>query len=216
MVQAASEAKEDQIKVSTAPSTKRSNSAQKVHAPLICRLYKKPLTTATQYEAVSWVWGDKKERESKSIKILQRKFIGDKTIGSKITGGKTTETKAFEVRIPKNLDIALQQLRDEKQSRFLWVDRLCIHQKDTKEVERQMAKMDRIYQAATNVCICVGTKGDNSDLVPTFVKKILNMESLDELTTSPDAVKRWSAFSTFMQRDCRCWGRIPFLFQTVS
>lgn len=32
----------------------------------------------------------------KSIKILQRKFIGDKTIGNKITGGKTTKTKAFE------------------------------------------------------------------------------------------------------------------------
>jgi Heterokaryon incompatibility protein (HET) len=86
---------------------------------------------------------------------------------------------------------------------------VCINQQKVKEVERQMAKMDLIYQGATNVCICVGTKGDNSDLVPTFVKKILNMENLDELTRSTDAVKRWSAFSTFMQRDCRYWRENP-------
>jgi hypothetical protein len=107
------------------------------------------------------VWGDKAERESRSIMILKKKIVEDET-----TGDKTTEIEAFEVRIPKNLDIALQQLRDTKRSRFLWVDRVCINQQKAKEGGRQVAKMGLIYQGATNVCICVGTKDDNSDLVP--------------------------------------------------
>ena len=90
------------------------------------------------YEALSYVWGD---RESP----------------------KTISIDGCVQEVTENLEAALQQLRLSDAPRRLWVDALCINQEDSKEKSHQIQKMRHIYRRASGVLVWLGNEADRSD-----------------------------------------------------
>ena len=84
-----------------------------------------------QYEALSYVWGN--IRDSDAI----------------LVNGHT-------VFVTKSLEIALRHLRYPEKPRTLWIDYVCINQKDVLERSQQVAQMGLIYEQAKSVLIWLG------------------------------------------------------------
>ncbi|MCJ1328320.1 hypothetical protein MMC10_004996 [Thelotrema lepadinum] len=117
-----------------------------IQARIVCRLIHTTLTETPEYETLSYVWGDPEE----NVEIL-------------------LQGVRFSIR--KNLYRALRRLRLSNQSRTLWVDAICIDQKNVNERSQQVAIMRHIYQSATKVMVWVGEEADDSRLIFQHVKK---------------------------------------------
>jgi len=70
-----------------------------------------------------------------------------------------------EILITKSLSCALQHLRAESESVWLWIDQLCINQADTREKEQQIPLMGLIYRHATNTVIWLGEEGGDDPAI---------------------------------------------------
>jgi hypothetical protein len=112
-------------------------------APIQCHLFsysrQEVIKRNHLYEALSYVWGD----ENKTLPI----FIGK---------------HRFDVT--ENLHAALSRLRDHSLDRIIWVDAICINQRDDEEKEKQIQLMASIYGQAYSVVVWLGKEADNSDL----------------------------------------------------
>ncbi|KAM7183351.1 Heterokaryon incompatibility protein (HET) domain containing protein [Naviculisporaceae sp. PSN 640] len=86
---------------------------------------------STQYEAISYCWGD--EKVTTPIIIDER-----------------------EVPVTVNLNDALKRLRKRDQGRTVWADAICINQEDTVERQHQVEMMRDIYSHATTVHVFMG------------------------------------------------------------
>uniref|UniRef100_A0A4E9DDL1 Heterokaryon incompatibility domain-containing protein n=1 Tax=Gibberella zeae TaxID=5518 RepID=A0A4E9DDL1_GIBZA len=95
------------------------------------------LASAPPYEALSYTWGD----EPASVRIL--------------LNGK-------ELLVRPNLAYALAALRTSE-PRVLWVDALCINQKDTMERNHQVGMMGGIFRRADRVLVWLGRPSSNWD-----------------------------------------------------
>ncbi|KAN0095966.1 Heterokaryon incompatibility protein (HET) domain containing protein [Hyaloscypha variabilis] len=71
-------------------------------------------------------------------------------------GSETIQCGAFSISATKNLIRALRVLRHPAKSRWLWVDALCINQKDLDEKSKQIPMMRDIYSGATMVLVWLG------------------------------------------------------------
>lgn len=91
------------------------------------------------YEAVSYVWGTTENMPSIQISCVH----GDS-----------------ELEIPANLRGALHRFRHPSSPRTLWVDSICINQKDVKERSQQVRLMGQIYRKASTVLIWLGENDD--------------------------------------------------------
>ncbi|KAF2649100.1 HET-domain-containing protein [Lophiostoma macrostomum CBS 122681] len=91
------------------------------------------LSSSPTYEALSYVWGAMETEASYSI-----------------------ELESTEMEITPNLYHALQSLRLKEEPRVLWVDSLCINQKDNKDKEVQICMMLEIYKSAGHVLVYLG------------------------------------------------------------
>ncbi|KIW95612.1 uncharacterized protein Z519_04197 [Cladophialophora bantiana CBS 173.52] len=60
------------------------------------------------------------------------------------------------LHIRANLDCALKHLRHDRNTRFLWVDAVCINQGDKEERSRQVQQMGAIYASASKVLVWIG------------------------------------------------------------
>ncbi|KAF2467062.1 HET-domain-containing protein [Lindgomyces ingoldianus] len=89
--------------------------------------------TLPSYEALSYVWGSMEDTKSITCN------------GHRVDG------------VRKNLFEALERLRYPQQSRLIWVDGLCIHQKDLGEMATQVRHMHHIYEGAKQVLVWLGT-----------------------------------------------------------
>ena len=67
------------------------------------------------------------------------------------------------LNVTPGLRDCFQNLREHTGMR-IWIDALCINQKDEVEKSHQVRNMDRIYQQATKVLIWLGNKADDSDV----------------------------------------------------
>lgn len=67
------------------------------------------------------------------------------------------------IQVPQNLCAALDQLWLMKE-RLIWVDYLCINQKDDEEKSGQVRMMDTIYAKAQPIFAWIGPESDNSEL----------------------------------------------------
>jgi Heterokaryon incompatibility protein (HET) len=96
-----------------------------------CRLQAATLELGTEYEALSYVWGDPKE--TFEIQLNNYKF-----------------------QARTNLVAALHYLRQKDSDRRLWVDALCINQNDKEEQAEQVNLMTQIYEKAQRVVVWLG------------------------------------------------------------
>ncbi|SCO91186.1 uncharacterized protein FRV6_15314 [Fusarium oxysporum] len=95
--------------------------------------------------------------------------------------------------VTKNCHYALTQVRsyyssnfgnsffeDSPKSNYLWIDSICINQKDDTEKGHQVGMMGRIYGKASKVLACVGPHADNSERLG----EVLNTEESASLRQS--------------------------------
>lgn len=99
--------------------------------PIECEMFEVSLGSLPDFEALSYVWGAPVFPHQ--IRINQRM-----------------------VSITQNLMSALAHLRHEKIDRTMWIDALCINQKDTIERNHQVVHMGSIYSSALQVVVWLG------------------------------------------------------------
>jgi hypothetical protein len=97
------------------------------------------LESNPRFEALSYTWGDKKNQ--KHIVLNGDTFL-----------------------IRENIEAALRRLRYTNKLRILWVDAICVNQRDDIEKNEQVLLMRQIYESAERVCIWLGEPTDASHL----------------------------------------------------
>jgi hypothetical protein len=139
---------------------------QDMEAPLQCELFEYPLRKARQgvhmYEALSYVWGS--EEDQKSIYIR----TDDKSDGSSTS---TSAGNNHRLLVTANLYAALLHLRDGVFERIMWIDAICINQKDSVEKGRQVQFMAEIYASANRVTVWLGEASSDSGQVLETLRK---------------------------------------------
>ena len=118
-----------------------------------CRLAKVLLDDNPAYEALSYRWGTQNERRHISL-----------------------NGHDFEVSL--NLEQALIRLRSLT-PRKIWVDAICIDQTSNKERNHQVSMMRSIYERATQVCVWLGPRDDDSDLAFELLYKLRHKINVD-------------------------------------
>ena len=140
------------------------------HDELSCVLKVVSLNDAPQYEALSYVWG--------AADDAQNIRVNNKTI-----------------TVTRYLEITLRYLRNPAADRILWIDAICINQKDVTERNSQVTFMGDIYRSADHVLVWLGEADDESDLAFDLMPKIdINF------VKSREASKIWSFFHNATQR----------------
>ncbi|KEY66238.1 hypothetical protein S7711_09264 [Stachybotrys chartarum IBT 7711] len=155
-----------------------------------CELFTTRLRRAPPYRALSYCWG-----------------------GISYTQSISCNGQEFE--ITANLHDALRRLRQPHEPRTLFVDAICINQRDYAERNQQLLLMRHIYQAAERVAVWLGRDTETIGLVISMLSKLgeIGRKKMDHgvrpgLTTanlqalglpkhpSPD----WSALRYFFRR----------------
>lgn len=120
-------------------------------APIDCSLFAISPTKSTQYEAVSYTWGDPKR--DRVIKV-----------------------NSLDFQISRNLFELLPYLRRSRSDRVLWIDALCINQENPKERPSQVKMMGEIYKGASHVVIFLGKKWDGLTIATEYLKLAARQE----------------------------------------
>ncbi|RDW60553.1 hypothetical protein BP6252_11936 [Coleophoma cylindrospora] len=119
------------------------------------RLQAHELSTATEYSAVSYVWGDPEKRA-------------------------VIECNGCPFNITVNLYWALVRIRHASHSQTLWVDAICINQSDLAERSHQVSFMGAIFSYASKVYICMGDDiGGNASEVKSVIGDAISLCSAD-------------------------------------
>ena len=103
------------------------------------------LHNCPSFEALSYTWGD----HTDTVPVL-------------------LDDTSF--RITRNLHSALLGLRNDYEERVLWVDALCINQKDLQERTRQVAHMRYIYATASRVIAWLDKGSDSMEIAMEYIK----------------------------------------------
>ncbi|KAG4032400.1 hypothetical protein MFRU_007g03030 [Monilinia fructicola] len=113
----------------------------------------------------------------------------------------------FQIR--KNLYDALIQLRLADKDRYMWIDALCINQKNHFERNRQVHMMQSIYKKAQRVILWLGPAKDDSDLAIEILElmKATHMGERRMVECQTRSRKAWrAALLAFCQRSY--WHRV--------
>jgi Heterokaryon incompatibility protein (HET) len=107
------------------------------------------------YDALSYEWGLPLGTKG-SVPVGNLKFTISVEIQVSIL------CCGHQMSIMRNLHKALQQLRYKDTSRVLWIDGICINQKDQVEQSNQVQLMKQIYQQASEVLCWIGEEKDDT------------------------------------------------------
>ncbi|THY24143.1 HET-domain-containing protein [Aureobasidium pullulans] len=106
-----------------------------------------------------------------------------------------------KVRITNNLDSALRALRHRRYNkRRLWIDALCIDQKNQEEKSLQISHMSIIFNSATAVRVWLGPNDADSELAFDFVRRCLASDVFDRAMRDPHVSKDIKALVSLMKR----------------
>jgi len=112
------------------------------------------LERPSQYEALSYVWGDNDKEH-----IIQ--------------------IEGRSIAITFSLFSALKDLRHESQNRRIWADAICINQNDLEEREQQVSIMGTIYRAASRVVTYIGPESEDSSAAIQFGRELIKFHILN-------------------------------------
>jgi len=151
-----------------------------------------PRVATPSYEALSYTWGSLDRPQ----KIL-------------VENDDTLNAAMSELFIYSNLDEALRYLRYTDAIRTLWVDAICINQKDEQERNEKVVKMADIYSYASRVIVWLGSTFANSQeafSVLSHTGKQCEFSSTFEVLGHPDATEKdWHSSMTelpYTEDDC--------------
>ena len=133
------------------------------------RLHNDDGSLSTQFEALSYFWGD--EAADCTFSLNNTPFL-----------------------IKPNLQGALRELGKGKVERLLWIDAICINQADINERNEQVRMMSSIYRQATRVVIWMGPRftGGRSaaaEAIEDFAKRQRRGDDSQQLSTFLDNPK---------------------------
>ena len=114
---------------------------------IVCSLSTAILSDSPQYDALSYVWGDEYGKEPIFVNELP-------------------------VRITQNLEAAIRDLRRLDRSIILWIDALCIDQKNTLERNHQVSIMGDVYRKAHEVYAWLGELNAEVDQVLSMIETL--------------------------------------------
>jgi hypothetical protein len=144
-------------------------------APIQCELFEYSFQESSKgthlYEALSYVWGSPEPP----------KFI---SIGK------------HNLRVTENLHTALSRLQNRSIVRIIWIDAICINQKDKKEKAHQIQSMAKIYGQANRVIVYLGDSAHNSDQALEDIR----IAAEDGSTNSSISEKRQEAILKLLER----------------
>ena len=154
-----------------------------------------------QFDALSYTWG----LEEDCIEV----WVSEKNDPS--------EDDLPSIQIRPNLDAALRHLRYIDRPRKLWIDAVCINQRDVQERSEQVQRMTDIYRGATRVVVWLGTASHNSLLALSTIELLgqeLEMTRDNFFYPHPEAVHRdWHHIQTELPFDTIVWQAFADLFQ---
>ncbi|KAE9363923.1 HET-domain-containing protein [Stipitochalara longipes BDJ] len=157
-------------------------------APIQCEVFEYSVQESSKenhlYEALSYVWGSPETPKSISI-------------------GK------HSLPVTANLHAALSRLRNHSFKRIIWVDFVCINQKDEKEKEHQIQLMVKIYGQANRVIVYLGEPADDSDQALEYIRAA----AVDESKTSFKSEKSQNAILRLLEQP---WFRRIWVLQEVA
>jgi hypothetical protein len=109
---------------------------------VVCTISAWSLDSAPPYNAISYTWGD----PASTVNI-------------------TVDGRTMVVR--QNCEYVLQQAftNTKKETKYLWVDAICIDQSELQERGHQVALMGELYKRAAHVFACVGAHSDDSEFL---------------------------------------------------
>lgn len=123
-------------------------------ASLQCQIVHASVDDSDSYEALSYTWGKPSD------------------------GFKQVYISGQSVQIAINLHHALKALRPESgRSRRIWIDSLCINQRDEEERSHHVQRMGEIYRRAKTVIIWLGKEYGNSGLAMSAMAKISSLHT---------------------------------------
>ncbi|RKK77250.1 hypothetical protein BFJ71_g16774 [Fusarium oxysporum] len=124
--------------------------------PLQCRLDVANLADTPKYEALSYCWGD--PIQTREIHLNEKPFS-----------------------VTTNLHSALSKLRYADRTRKIWIDALCINQRDYAERNQQLLLMKSIYQRARRVVAWIGEETESVHLAKNLLRHLrcLHQDSAD-------------------------------------
>lgn len=133
-----------------------------------------------QYSAVSYTWG---------FDLFSHQLL----IVGPLVSGTIAATSAYHcLKITANVDSLVRHLRRAHKPVFLWIDAVCLNQKDEEEKAQQIPKMGDIYSAAKKVHIWLGN--DNIDDARRAFSIIWQVELRKEWDPSQDEVSLLAKF----------------------
>jgi hypothetical protein len=150
-------------------------------------------TLQLKYEALSYTWG--LDNDQITIQVL-------------CPGKKTSLT------IRENLHDALKHLRNEADSRMLWIDAICVNQEDMAERSHQVGRMRDIYTHARRVVVWLGSESSDSALAMRTLQYIGNQIEFSTdgyIQSSPDCTEKdWHkvANTSHIDHDPHTWSAV--------
>ncbi|KAI4942296.1 hypothetical protein J4E86_010098 [Alternaria arbusti] len=155
---------------------------QRIEEPVVCELYVVDLESVkNKFEALSYVWGDGELDQIISIHCVEIDEQNHLQCGP---------AQDFAVRT--NLHQALKNVRHTTKYINLWVDAICIDQREnsraTAEKDMQLSMMSKIYNSAKSVCIWLGDRDEQTSKALSFIQEISNFEQLEACLRSGDDV----------------------------
>jgi heterokaryon incompatibility protein (HET) len=93
-------------------------------------------------------------------------------------------------KITPSLYSALTRFRDKQRPRLLWVDAVCIYQRDLVEKSQQIPLMDRIFHAASRILVWLGDGDKEKCDTIEWLSRVTRFSSIvHEHTGNSDALK---------------------------
>lgn len=156
-------------------------------SPVECTLITASVGDAHKYEALSYTWGSR-------------------------DGSKTIKCNSVNLEVTKSLYAALSRLRHRDRIRTLWVDALCINQRDALERNQQLGLMGTIYQGADKVVAWIGEETDATEAVIGLFSSLRALEprkqrlvylepaTLEQMGLPREQAPVWAAVRQFFRR----------------
>jgi hypothetical protein len=136
-------------------------------APIQCQIVEyhlqKPGQGTHLYEALSYVWGSEKHPQPIYIQPDGESNDSPTAKTKQDVGHHSSLGGKSYLLITKNLHTALSYLRNRFLERVMWIDAICINQKDSDEKGQQVQSMAKIYTNAIRVVVWLGEAAGGSD-----------------------------------------------------
>jgi hypothetical protein len=147
-----------------------------------CSLARVSLDDAPSYEALSYAWGP--PRRTRLIYLNEVPWA-----------------------ITNNLESALRHLRYLDRPRVLWIDALCINQRDLLERNSQITHMTDVYERASEVVAWLGHEYEHSDLAFDALEALPNTDQIHWDTENHPMVQRVSLNPEYLTALCQLFKR---------